>query len=70
MTTYRCDRCQVQNTAINDLAGVRHTRTGGKPSKCQGTYRPVDPPGSLPAPWRAMLAARPHGCRPSETRRS
>jgi hypothetical protein len=41
VTTYRCSGCGVINRAINDLTGMAHTRTGGKPSGCQGTYRPV-----------------------------
>lgn len=38
MTLYRCSSCGVENTAINDLTGVAHTRTAGKPSGCDGRY--------------------------------
>jgi hypothetical protein len=41
MRTFECSGCGVRNRAINDLSGMAHTRTGGKPSGCTGTYRPV-----------------------------
>jgi hypothetical protein len=42
MTEYRCSSCGVVNRAINDLTGMAHTRTGGKPSGCQGVYQPAE----------------------------
>jgi hypothetical protein len=39
MTSYRCDGCGVTNRASNDLSGMAHTTTGGKPSECEGRYR-------------------------------
>jgi hypothetical protein len=38
MNDYRCSGCGVTNRAIHDLAGMRHTTTGHKPSGCTGTY--------------------------------
>jgi DNA-directed RNA polymerase subunit RPC12/RpoP len=57
VTAYRCSGCGAEQTAINDLAGMAHTRTAGKPSRCSGRWRPVVEAGSLPAPWRATMAA-------------
>jgi hypothetical protein len=36
MKTNRCHSCLITNRGINDLSGVRHTETGGKPSRCPG----------------------------------
>ena len=41
MSDYRCSGCGVINRAINDLTGIRHTMTGGKPSGCEGSFYPV-----------------------------
>jgi hypothetical protein len=51
VTAYRCDGCRATQTAFNDLAGMAHTRTGGKPSRCPGRWWPV--------PGRAAAAPRP-----------
>jgi hypothetical protein len=42
VTSYRCDGCGVVNRAVNDLSGMAHTRTGGKPSECSGRYQPAE----------------------------
>jgi hypothetical protein len=42
MTSYRCSGCGILNWAINDLSGMAHTRTGGKPSECTGRYQPAE----------------------------
>jgi hypothetical protein len=38
MTLYRCSGCGMAQTAINDLQGQAHTRTGRKPSGCAGLW--------------------------------
>jgi hypothetical protein len=39
---YRCSGCGVINRAVNDLTGIAHTMTGGKPSGCNGIYQPAE----------------------------
>jgi hypothetical protein len=39
--SYRCSGCGVINRASNDLTGIKHTTTGGKPSGCEGTYHRI-----------------------------
>jgi hypothetical protein len=39
---YRCTGCGVINRAANNLTGMAHTTTGGKPSGCNGTYQLVE----------------------------
>jgi hypothetical protein len=33
-----CSGCGIENVSANNLNGVRHIQTGGKPSKCDGRY--------------------------------
>jgi hypothetical protein len=32
----------MENKAVNELAGVAHTRTGGKPSGCEGRWERME----------------------------
>jgi hypothetical protein len=42
MARYRCDGCGMRQTAINDISGQAHTRTGGRPSRCPGRWWPEE----------------------------